>query len=163
MFTVGMRIMLWETWIVYSSRNKKPKLTESYRYIAVNPKSKDQIWHKEMAEIMWNFSQQPKLLYHQIQQEAFQYLHQNQNSSRGCSDHYLHLSNAHFPKQKMPWNQLNPTSKRKCSQSFLDSISPKSHSISPNSQPLCFSMFAKPKPFSRWKYFRDGSTLQIIL
>lgn len=37
------------------------------------------------------------------------------------------------------------------------------HSISPNSQPLCSPMLAKPKPFSRWKYFRDGRTLQIIL
>lgn len=59
-----------------------------------------------MAETMWNFSQQPKIRYHQIQQEAFQYLHQNQSSSQGCSDHCLHLSNEHFPKQE---DSLKPT------------------------------------------------------
>lgn len=116
MFTVGMRIMLWETWTVYSFRNKKPKVTESYAYTAVDPKGKDQIWLKEMAETMWNFSQQPKLWYHQIQQEA-------SNTSIKARIHprdvlitvFISAMNI-FPSRKIPWSQLNPISKRKCSQ-----------------------------------------------
>lgn len=151
-----MRIMLWETWIVYSSRNKKPKVTESYRYTAVNPKSKDQIWHKEMAETMWNFSQQLKLWYHQIQQKAFQYLHQNQNSSRGCSDHCLHLTMDILPTRKIAWSQLNPTSKRKCSQL-------KHHIQSLLIPSLCVFPCLPSQRLSADGNILDGRTLQVIL
>lgn len=63
------------------------KITDGH--VLVKPKSKDRIWHKEMAETPWNFSQQAKLWHHQSQQEHFQYLPWDQNSAQSCFDHSL--------------------------------------------------------------------------